>query len=423
MEVQLQRSFTIPSPPKNTDPTELPLTVFDRFASNIYIAVLFAFSPPTPTNSHLIGALSETLHLHFPSFTARLTPSHLVLAADPGGALVVEAAVASSLEYHLPLLPSPEFALLHPPTEGASHLLQVQLNRFRCGGLVVGISAHHRIADGQTMSAFYVAWGRISRGLPVDPVPTYDLSWLTPRSPAKLEFEHWGTEFIADDDLSVHPNNFIDPGETSNVLLQYSEDYITTKLKLELKGKFSTFEVLLGHLWRKITQARGLAAGEETMIRVSVNGRQRLRPPVPKEFIGNLVMNAYPTAKAGDLIAGGLASAAQIIRLAVRRIDDGYIRSFIDFGEVHKEEDLVPVYDRYGNLLSPNLEVDSWLGFEFQEVDFGGGGALRAFLPTWVPMDGLVILLPRFGEGGGVDVVVALTKEHAENLKKISHSL
>ncbi|OAY70091.1 Transposon Tf2-9 polyprotein [Ananas comosus] len=103
-----------------------------------------------------------------------------------------------------------------------------------------------------------------------------------------------------------------------------------------------------------------------------------------------------------------------MIHEAIRRVDDRYIQSFIDFGELYGDEELMPVYDVDGNVLSPMLEVDSWLRFRFEDVDFGGGGALRAFLPTWVPFEGLVMVLPGFGEDGGIDVFVTLLEEHAK---------
>lgn len=272
------------------------------------------------------------------------------------------------------------------------------------------------------MGNFHVAWGKISRGVSVDQIPKYDLSWLNPRFPPKSEFEHWGAEFISNNNF-LENRSFVEPHLTSNILIYYSYEFINSELKAGIKEKFTTFEVLLGHVWKKITIARALGKEEATMIRVSVNGRPRLRPPMENEFFGNLVLNACPTAKAGELIEGGVARAARIIREAVRKIDDRYFQSFIDFGEMNKEEELVPVYDLYGNLLLPNLEVDSWLGLKFEEVNFGGGGALCGFLPTWVPMDGLVIFLPTLCEDRGVDVFVALLQEHAQIFKNISHDL
>ncbi|XP_020114461.1 tryptamine hydroxycinnamoyltransferase 1-like [Ananas comosus] len=426
MDVHILSSRVLRPSNPNSAPSEAPLTVFDRFASNIYIAVLFAFSPPTPPNDALIAGLSKTLLL-FPTLAGRLDYSRrlrrpcLIVGGCGGGALVVEAAASSNLSDHLPLEVSPDFQLLHPSPASAVHVFQVQLNRFACGGLIIGATAHHRVADGQSMSIFFTAWAQTVRGAFVDRPPVYDQSWLKPRCPPHCEFNHWGLEFTPLNSSSVNQID-VDPSEITNMLIRYSADFIQ-KLRRKAEGKYTTFETLIGHLWRKITVARRLEDRVQTMVRVSVNGRTRLKPPVPNEFFGNLVLNAYPQATAKDLIDEGLPGAAMMIHEAIRRVDDRYIQSFIDFGELYGDEELVPVYDVDGNVLSPMLEVDSWLRFRFEDVDFGGGGALRAFLPTWVPFEGLVMVLPGFGEDGGIDVFVTLLEEHAKMLRQISHSL
>ncbi|XP_020102084.1 tryptamine hydroxycinnamoyltransferase 1-like [Ananas comosus] len=432
MEVQVQRTTII----SHSDPTavssEVPLSVFDRFTSNIHIVMLFAFVPPIASNESLIDGLKRTL-VHFPALTAQLSDGRehsrrpcLVIGGEGGGALLLEAAVASNLLDHLPFEPSRHFKLLHPLTEEPEHLFQVQLNRFKCGGLVIAMTFHHQVADGQSMSTFFVAWGRAVRGLAIEKPPVFDRSLLKPRSPPKYEFPHRGFEFLPlcpnQDGLSLSERN-INPSDIANIVLRYPLEYIA-KLKAELNRKYTTFETLSAYLWRKITIARGLAEQEYATIRISVNGRRRLQPPLPDEFFGNVVLVALPGAKVKLLIEGGLSEAAQIVHEGIQKIDDHYFQSFIDFGAIHGDEELQPVYALEGNVLSPAVEADSWLGFEFHKVDFGGGGGrLCGFIPAWVPADGLVVFIPGLGEGGGVDVFVSLIGEHAKVLSQISHTM
>ncbi|ONK78483.1 uncharacterized protein A4U43_C02F19240 [Asparagus officinalis] len=278
------------------------------------------------------------------------------------------------------------------------------------------------------MSNFFIAWGKSVRGAPIDPLPIYDRSWLKPRSPPKCSIEHWGHEFkpISPNQKYAFPPIYAttDPGNIANVLLHYSSDFISTKLKSQVKRKLSTFEVLLAHIWRKITMSRGLNDETSMLAKVSVNGRCRLKPAVPNEFFGNLVLTAHPQANAKTLLQGDLETAASIIHEAVRDTDDEYFRSVIDFGAMNEGEELVRVDDDIStNVMLPDLEADSLLGFRFQELDFGGGGELCAFTLSWVPLDGLVVLLPALEKDGGVNVFVGLLEEHARVLKEISHSL
>lgn len=440
MEVQVQRSFTL-FPAGAGKPYELPLTIFDRYTVDIHIAVVYAFSPSTPSNPELLDALSQTLCL-FPVLAGELghdsrgLPCFLV-GGQGGGALVVEATVASTLSDHLPLEPSPELLKLHPPTAEPAHLLQVQLNRFRCGGLAVGLSCHHKVADGASMGAFLAAWGRAARGIPASTqaATLFDRSWLRPRNPPRCEFEHWGTDFIRlddgdDDGRQQHysSNNSVDPSRITNLLLHYSADFISKKLKPATNFKYTTFETLLAHLWRKITAARGLGGDLETTVRVTVNVRPRMNPPVPANYFGNLVLNAYAKAKAATLAVaeGGLEAAARIVHEAIARADGEYAQSMVDFGALHTAEgdSLVPVYGEEGNVLSPVVDAESWMRLRFEEMEVGGGGKLCGFLPTWVPLEGLLIFLPAVGEAaGGVDVMVSMLEEQAEAMKRMSHSL
>uniref|UniRef100_A0A0E0BF17 Uncharacterized protein n=1 Tax=Oryza glumipatula TaxID=40148 RepID=A0A0E0BF17_9ORYZ len=70
MEVQVKRTLVVPPLPSR-ETEEAPLTVFDLVAPTYHVTVLFAFSPPNPTTSALLDALSATLS-HFPLLTARI---------------------------------------------------------------------------------------------------------------------------------------------------------------------------------------------------------------------------------------------------------------------------------------------------------------------------------------------------------------
>ncbi|KAK9133391.1 hypothetical protein Scep_012919 [Stephania cephalantha] len=95
---------------------------------------------------------------------------------------------------------------------------------------------------------------------------------------------------------------------------------------------------------------------------------------------------------------------------AVTKVDHRYFQSFIDFGKVTsgEENELDATAPEIGNTLCPNLEADSWMRFQFHELDFGGGGPC-AFYPSNLPVEGLFIFLPSCQEGGGVDVVILIT--------------
>lgn len=431
MEVEILSSTVLFNGESHPGVTESPLTVFDLVAKNGHLAVLYVVKPPTATNAELKDGLLKTLH-HFPTLVGRLVDEgdsqlrpRLVLGGDGGGVLVVESRVELVLEEHLPLQPSPELTRFHPPCEGAKHLLQVQLNRFACGGLVIGVTNHHRVADGKSMSAFFAAWGRSVRGLPIDPLPVYDQIVIKPRKPPQCEYQHWGVQFQPPSLLPSSTGLTQTPPQAqkvANIILHYSSEFIS-KLKAQLPRNYTTFNALLGHVWRQITKARGLEEKVITQIRVATNGRLRLQPMVPMEYFGNMVLFAIGSATVKELLEGSVMEAAGIVHDAVRGFGEQYFRSFIDFGAMN--EGMLAAATKGGSMLFPKLEADCWLRMGFDEVDFGGEGGVCAFMPSWIPLEGVVVFIPTMhkDDKGGVDVVVSLFEEHAQRLKEISHSL
>ncbi|KAG9139344.1 hypothetical protein Leryth_011339 [Lithospermum erythrorhizon] len=82
--------------------------------------------------------------------------------------------------------------------------------------------------------------------------------------------------------------------------VRYTRDFLA-KLKTIASSQvgeerpYSTFESLLGLVWRTITKARGLDEDETTNVKISINDRMRLTPNKPNYF-GNLILWAFPTS-------------------------------------------------------------------------------------------------------------------------------
>ncbi|KAK9133393.1 hypothetical protein Scep_012921 [Stephania cephalantha] len=386
-----------------------------------------------PSNEVMKDALYKVL-LYFPHLAGRFTvdsQGRTCIALNNADIRVTETYLHTSISENLPLEPPKEVSHLLPSSiEGIEELLQIQLNRYACGGLVIGLTAHHRVYDGQSMSGFFVAWARLVRGLDIDPLPYLDRhKILVPRNPPIIEFDHHSIEFrkttnnLPDTPI---PSSPIEVSSTS-----FSNEFIN-KLKVKVLNEnqtvfrgYSTFECLLAHVWKKVTQARELQLDEWTQVRVAVNGRTRMKPPVPMEFVGNLVLWAYPKLRVKEVLHGSYGHVAKAIHDAVAKIDHKYFQSFIDFGEKASqfEEELEATSQlEIGNTMCPNLEVDSWMRFQFHELDFGGGGPC-AFYPPNIPVEGLLIFMPSCQEGGGVDVVMSLLPQHVQLFKQSSHSL
>ncbi|MCL7024318.1 hypothetical protein MKW94_008385 [Papaver nudicaule] len=415
-------------------------TVFDKAAYyDDDKSVFYAFEATVPSNEDLKAALSKVL-LHYPHLLGMFTQidNRICFFLINWGARITETFSETTLAEQLPFNPlSREVRQLLPP-EGHGEFLQIQLNRYSCGGLVIGATYHPRVADAQSMSSFFVAWARVVRGLDIDPLPYHDRDAVCqPRKPLKVEFDHRSIEF----NTSIMTP--VDSPSIETIVINYSSEFID-KLKAKVldedscdsQQKLSTFECLLSHTWKKVTQARGLGLEVSTQVRIAVDGRTRIEPAVPMEYFGNLVLWARPSLKVEEVLQKTRAYVARAIHDEVGRINSSYFKSFIDFGEEadgkespdkespeeHKELDAT-WYPYFGNTLCPNLEVENWLGYPFRDLDFGGGSPCAFFPVPKIQTEGFINFLPSCDGDGGAVVVLSLLPEHVEVFNQISHSL
>ncbi|KAJ4803347.1 HXXXD-type acyl-transferase family protein [Rhynchospora pubera] len=303
--------------------------------------------------------------------------------------------------------------------------MQVQLNRYMCGGLVIGMTCHHFLGDGQSISFFCSAWAQTVRapGMHVLATPFLDRGAICiPRKIPRTSFDHANIEF-----KKRVFNSIFDSGtsrnKAQNFTLHFSMDFIS-KLMALVPGGCTKFEGLLSHLWKKITAARGVKETDFTEIKIAVNCRGRVKPAVPMNFFGNMVLWAYPRLCVKDLLTWSYAQVAMVIRKAVAQLDDTYIKSFIDFGAIASEkgEELSVTYPAPATSLSPHLEIDSWLGFRFSDLDFGYGPPSSFFQPN-EPIEGSMEFSPSCKERGGVDVFLALSEDHIYVFRQICYSI
>ncbi|CAN1165357.1 Shikimate O-hydroxycinnamoyltransferase [Linum perenne] len=136
----------------------------------------------------------------------------------------------------------------------------------------------------------------------------------------------------------------------------------------------STYEILTAHIWRCVTKAPRLVGEQPTMLQISVDGRSRLNnpPTYPPRYFGNVIFHATPIALAGDLISEPMIKTVGRIQQAIKRMDEEYLRSAIDYLEdrANPKEGIIQVP---GACQSPNLKLVSWMRLPLKTADFGWG--------------------------------------------------
>lgn len=98
-------------------------------------------------------------------------------------------------------------------------------------------------------------------------------------------------------------------------VFKFTREQLATLKRMAVEGKtdvmFSSYEMLSGHIWKCVTQARHLQASQETKLFVATDGRSRLIPPLPKGYFGNVIFTCTPIATAGELAANPVTYAAR----------------------------------------------------------------------------------------------------------------
>ncbi|KAG0604373.1 hypothetical protein M758_10G167200 [Ceratodon purpureus] len=338
------------------------------------------------------------------------------------GVVFVEAVADGMLREVFPFDPSPLLLDMVPPNRGVPELLLVQVTKFKCGGLSLGVARHHQVADGEAASQFMEAWASACKGLPIRPI-LHDRGALMPNYPPMPTFPH--------DEYKKPP-----PKPNSEALATTLPTLVRKKLHFNpetlqrIKSSavkendergfptYTTFESLTGHLWRCITKARGLTGDTATRNLVAVNGRRRLSPSLPKNFFGNVIFHANPTTSVRRLLEEPLSYAAGIVHASIGRIDNNYMRSAIDYVEQERMNPAPDVARSRSTVLSPNLSVTSWVQLPLYSLDFGWGTPVFAG-PPFVPFEGLVILTPSYTQDGSIDVLVGLFADYMAKLESI----
>jgi hypothetical protein len=138
-------------------------------------------------------------------------------------------------------------------------------------------------------------------------------------------------------------------------------------LLLEKSGlSFTTFEALGAYIWRAKVRAAKIGEEENVKYVYSINIRRLMNPPLPRGYWGNGCVPMYAQLKAGELMEQPIWKTAELIKQSKSNASDEYVRSFIDFQELHHRDGI--------NAGSGVTGFTDWRYLGHSTVDFGWGG-------------------------------------------------
>ncbi|KAL6525381.1 hypothetical protein OROHE_015688 [Orobanche hederae] len=387
--------------------------------------------------SRLKESLSKALVLFYP-LAGRLSwvpegGSRVELRCNGKGVHIFEADTEAAVEDYGDFTPTPAIQELIPSVDYTTPideipLVIVQLTRFRCGGVSIGLGISHVMADGPSALHFVDEWAKIARGSgPLVP-PFLDRKVLETEKLLNSAFDpsvlRPPPTLIGQDDKLAQKMKPITVAFLNLTKLQIEK--LRNKASLEFAAAggrgYSRFEAVAAHIWRSTSKARGHVAEQQTSLHFVADFRNKMKPPLPKNYFGNALIRVEATDKSGNLLSSSIGTACKKIRDAVEKVTDDSVRSYLDFlkglPDVGRFRTLDnsgrPKGDFYGN---PNLAIISWTALPLYGADFGWGKEIHMG-PGSMGFDGKTFIIPSHDGDGSFNIAIWLQEEYMGVFKK-----
>ncbi|CAN1166811.1 Shikimate O-hydroxycinnamoyltransferase [Linum perenne] len=429
MKLKVIESSIICPLEKTKSSHRLWLSNLDLVHAPIHLPLLYLYEAVENGGFFEAGVLKEALRrvlvLFYPiaGRLARDEKGRLEVDCNGEGVLFVEAETDFRLSQIGESAPSSELLKLVPKVDYSQEissypLLLLQVTRFKCGGASLGVGIHHSLVDGVSTTSFINTWSNMARGLPPTVLPFLDRTFLRARNPPSPKFHH--PEYDSPPTLIKNPVQRPNqaPKPTSTTIIKFTPTQLSI-LRAKAANpnnnvRYTTNQILMAHIWRCASQARGLADNQPTRLNMPVDGRSRLKPPVPSGYFGSMIFNTTIVAMVGELISEPMARTVSRIHRAVEKMNDEYLRSAIDYLE--NPPDPSGVARVPGSCKSPNLTIASWTRIPFHSADFGLGSPILTRAANL--FEGKGNILP-MNEDGSISLVICLESDAMVAFQKL----
>ncbi|RIB13007.1 hypothetical protein C2G38_2199089 [Gigaspora rosea] len=167
------------------------------------------------------------------------------------------------------------------------------------------------------------------------------------------------------------------------------------------------------HIWRTVTRARKIDLNTEVFCGFAIDRHNRLIPPIPKSYFGNVTFSGCPKMVVSQLINGLPSLVALQIRKTVTDMNNSRIQSTIDWIEQQPDKSLI-IQRFLSN--GKDLVVTNWSKCQEQNlINFGDGTSIKQrLLGRRSKVDGASVI---FSAEDGTDVYIILPTEKLEILE------
>lgn len=323
-------------------------------------------------------------------------------------------------------------------TKSEKTVMLVQMNIIK-GGFIMTLCLHHSFTDGNGTSAIAKVWAAFCGG--------EDGSRLLTKEVLDRErlMHGWENAKLADVPeygiLSDVSRYAISPTRSSAPHIDDAIIFFPKSKLVELKtmasaskhedrnGWISTNDVLCALLSCCLASATyaETRADRSWVLNMVVGGRRLLDPPLPEDYIGN-VLSFIRLSTPSHTIDSSLAEVAEVahlIREKVKERDERYFRKLI--AALSSVEDLTKLRVAPPSPSEDGLKITSWANQDFYNLSWGDaiGSGVERVRPYFPGATGFCVILPELkapafaGDDCGLEVALyGVERHHMERLKQ-----
>ncbi|KAI3782309.1 hypothetical protein L2E82_12351 [Cichorium intybus] len=308
-------------------------------------------------------------------------------------------------------------------------VLCVQVTELSCGGLVIGCTFDHRVADAYSINMFITAWAEISQSKQIPSLPCFRRSMLNPRRPSILN-TFYNTLFVPLSSLppprSYSPYNPL----ISHIYYIEANDINLLQSNSSSNGNPNKSKLVsfIAFLWKIIAECDD---GFNTCkIGVVVDGRERLNKVnfdklslsntnsfLMQNYFGNVLSIPYGEANSEELKELPLSGVADMVHKFVSPImTEEHFRGLIDWVELQRPEPAVArIYTKMEENDGEAVVVSSGQRFPVENIDFGWGKPhFGSYHFPWGGQTGYVMPMPSTKKNGDWIVYMHMLQKHLD---------
>lgn len=307
-----------------------------------------------------------------------------------------------------------------------------QVTELICGGVVVGCTFDHRIADAYSANMFLLSWAEMAQRKPLSVIPSFRRSLLNPRHPGFYD--------PSIDSMYV-PYSALPPPKAQQHLadplisrlyyvmaeqLSLLQTLATSKDSSNKRTKLEAFSAFLWKMLAENSDEAGNSNKKLCKMGVVVEGRQSLssgdedKYAAMASYFGNVLSVPFGEKTVHELIEKPLSWVADAIHeyLKVAATKEHFL-GLIDWVEAHRPEPALTKIYCTGSGEEPAFVMSSGQRFPVSKLDFGWGRpALWSYHFPWGGETGYVMPIPSPAKDGDWLVYMHLLRGQIEFIEK-----